>query len=306
MAIVRNSDAFVRSLHPDTTPIHPSPIYLGQGDSPSYSDGGSRVDAADMGGDGLLVWDFLPSGAATVMAALQSSSDWPRRSRPVVIVGSGSDPAAAASSVAGLVVWVGDNEILAVRVDAAAWPQTSPPQILAAGSDVHDPDVAYSDAAGVYLAVWGEGNSALHGRLMNGSGMPIGTTLPLGTVSTAAQPVVSWNGTQFCVAWSNDGMVEMIRVLDDGTILDSTPIVVAGPKARSIHIDAREGECLVAWLHGDSSCDPYYEIRGARVTDAGQVLDPGGFMFYQAPWTLEPWLQSVSDVCWDGSRYHVV
>ncbi len=92
-------------------------------------------------------------------------------------------------------------------------------------------------------------------------------------------PVVAPLGTGFLVAWREEQSsfyrVLARRVSGNGTLLDSSPIVLATETRRSttplrdtIDVASDGNTALVVWSGGDN------QIRGARVTTDGTVLDP--------------------------------
>ena len=126
--------------------------------------------------------------------------------------------------------------------------------------------------------------------------------VPLATDENAA---VAFDGTNFFVVWtdydSGNGDVHGARVTQAGTVLDQGPgiPISAAPAQQVIPAVAFDGtNYLVVWQ--DRRTNDSYDIYGARVTPAGDVLDPAGI-----PVTTAAGEQTAADVAFDGTNFLV-
>ncbi len=93
-------------------------------------------------------------------------------------------------------------------------------------------------------------------------------------------PSATFDGTNYIVAWggvpaeTSDLAALAVRISPTGTLLDSRPIVVHRPTEQVILVSAcaGNGSSLVVWVDDNGAC------FGARLSAAGAVLDPGGFL----------------------------
>ena len=125
---------------------------------------------------------------------------------------------------------------------------------------------------------------------------------PLAADESAA---VAFDGTNFFVVWtdydSGNGDVHGARVTQAGTVLDQGPgiPIAAAPAQQGIPAVAFDGtNYLVVWQ--DRRTNDIYDIYGARVTPAGDVLDPDGI-----PITTAAGDQTATDVAFDGTNFLV-
>jgi hypothetical protein len=95
------------------------------------------------------------------------------------------------------------------------------------------------------------------------------------------QPTIAFDGTNYFVAWA-DGRagccsIHGARVTPDGSVLDREGIVIAtrGNEQVNPTLAFDGANYLVAWADRRSGI---YDVYGARVSQAGLVLDPGGVL----------------------------
>jgi hypothetical protein len=156
--------------------------------------------------------------------------------------------------------------------------------VPAAGQQRYAPAVA-SDGT-TYLVVWEEQLPAASRDLYAARVSEAGVVLdPVGIpISKAAgnqrAPAVAFDGSSFVVVWQDDrspstGLdVYGARVSAAGLLLDpgGIPISAAPGAQLEAAITGTGSGSLVVWTEGGAAPD----IRGARVSSAGAVLDPGG------------------------------
>lgn len=118
-------------------------------------------------------------------------------------------------------------------------------------------------------------------------------------------PSIAFNGTNYLVVWDDERIntdkdIFGTIVSPQGEILD--PIGISICTAPNLQTDVKVAggneNYLVVW--GDYR-NGNYDIYGARVDFAGNVLDPNGF-----PISMGSWWESFPDVAWDGVNFLVV
>lgn len=145
-----------------------------------------------------------------------------------------------------------------------------------------------------YLVVWQHGSAwgsitDIHGARVS-PGAKVLDKIPL-VISAASKqqtyPAVAFDGTVHLVAWSDkrggtDYEIYGARVSPAGKVLDGAGIAIAKAKGNQYQpaVAASKAGFLVAWQDYRGGTD--YDIFGARVTSAGQVLDPGGMVISAA------------------------
>jgi hypothetical protein len=144
-----------------------------------------------------------------------------------------------------------------------------------------------------FLVVWADyRNHPDYSDIYGARVTPAGVVLdPSGiAIATAANykgdAVVAFDGASFLVVWEdyrngNDFDVYGARVTSGGTVLDPSGFIVSQEPydqwAPALGFDG--ANFLVVWEDGRSG--GYADIYGARVTPAGTVLDPAGFVVSQ-------------------------
>ncbi|MDY7229175.1 Ig-like domain-containing protein [Hyalangium rubrum] len=128
------------------------------------------------------------------------------------------------------------------------------------------------------------------------------------TISTAPNsqvaPAMAFDGTNYLVTWhdNRDGEFNLygVRVSSDGTVLDPSGFVISNALSHQRYpaVSFDGTNYLVVWE--DSRASPL-DIYGARVSPAGTVLDPNGFLIFDgANWQEQP------AVAFDGTNHLVV
>jgi photosystem II stability/assembly factor-like uncharacterized protein len=165
---------------------------------------------------------------------------------------------------------------------------------------------------GQYLAVWQDLRSRQRWEIYGARFLPDGTILdpegiPLAVgTRNARHPQVAWDGKNFLVVWmeENEGRgwdIAGVRVHPDGTILDKKRILIAsapGDQANPV-LAWGGGHYLVVWMDTPPDAEPV--IAGARVDDAGTVLDHERLVLSRS--SHHPAFPSVA---WGDGRFVVV
>lgn len=171
-----------------------------------------------------------------------------------------------------------------------------------------DPRIAFGD--GTYLVVWAiptiypsahmYGTRVLQsGEVVDKTGFYIGPGYP--------QDITFGNGEFVVVStpvMSNpNGEIRATRISSAGQVLDPGGVVIAPDDVNST-VDvfptiASDGtDFLIAWTENGNLPTVFRTLRLARLTAAGEVLDPGGKLFAELiPWTSTPAL------LFDGQQY---
>ena len=162
-----------------------------------------------------------------------------------------------------------------------------------------------------YFVVWIEHGEGIYGARVSEDGAVLDQ--PAISISTeptgGGDPRVAFNGTDYLVAWA-DSRHSMIgdarndayaaRVSPTGKVLDRTGIAIA-----TMAYDGQVGVAsdgtnfLVVWDGVDARTSES-TIRGARIDDAGEVLDPEGFSISKGEEE-----QVTPSVAFDGTNYLV-
>lgn len=139
-------------------------------------------------------------------------------------------------------------------------------------------------------------------------------------------PALASDGTNFLLVWSDDRSstertesgrsLLAARVAPDGTVLDPVPLTVAdGPGDESVPAVTFDGTNYVVVWADDAGFygppRPASDIRAARISPDGEVLDPGGFVVSSAEqpdsWPSVVSLGATTLVAWsaegDGVRF---
>src|SRR6266545_2102639 len=198
-------------------------------------------------------------------------------------------PSVASDGTNYLVAW-GDprgNDIYGARVTGEGIvldPDGFP--ISTAAQSQYSPSIGWNGSN--YLVVWTDdrgGSGDIYMARVSPNGEVLDPDGILASLSANPQYVASiaWDGENYLVVWEdgrtgsyNSRDIYAARLSADGQILDGTGIPIAlAPERQHDPIVAWNGtNYLVVWQ--DASWSPF-PIKGARVTPAGQVLDPGGF-----------------------------
>jgi len=165
-----------------------------------------------------------------------------------------------------------------------------------------------------YFVVWTDerpGNKDIYGVRVNQAGLvldPLAIPISI-SLGNQYSPVVAFDGTNYLVAWTDERNLSTsyadiygTRVSQSGLVLDTAGIAIsAAPYDQQLPSVAFDGtDYLIAWQdrrNGLTNCDIY----GARVSRAGTVLEPNGFVISNVSDD-----QEVPAIAFDGTNYLVV
>lgn len=201
-------------------------------------------------------------------------------------------PSVAHNGTSYLIVWEEmrtstNSDIYAARVNNAGTVLDASARIISS-STAHQTEPVVAAGGGQFLVAWSEVSSGtswwkVSGARVSGEGLVLGTAgLPLSSSwGHASAPAVAYDGANFLVVWSDTrgGSAADIygtRVSPTGIVLNSSNLAIttaAGTQGNPAV--AHDGtRYLVVWEQGSS---PTKDLRGARVSNTGTVLDSAGF-----------------------------
>jgi hypothetical protein len=200
-------------------------------------------------------------------------------------------PAACYSGADFVVAWncygAQDADVYCVRLSSAGVVRDPDGIVLPLGVESQkSPAVAFDGVN--YLAVWCEhGSEGLYdvrgarvtpsGAVLDPRGFSIGEGTVLGYLAVAyghGEHLVVWNSGD---PYSDSTALAAARVLPDGTVVDTLPILLGTGTGYDVAPDAAfdGNNFLVVWC---SPMDSVYGVYGARISSDGTVLDPNGFL----------------------------
>jgi hypothetical protein len=164
------------------------------------------------------------------------------------------------------------------------------------------PVVAWNGS--VYLVVW-SGDTRLLARRFSAAGTPLDAAdIPIPSLALLSD--VTSNGTDFLVVGNEvTGFdIQGVRVSGAGVLLDAAPISICAASGSQYNPRATfdGSDYFVIW---PDRRDAQGHVYGARVTTAGTVLDPDGFLL-SPPTGVTADYQSDPDVAFDGTNILVV
>ncbi len=194
-------------------------------------------------------------------------------------------------------------------LDHAAYPITIDPTV-SSGQLVSDPSTLANQPSIAfdgedYLVVWSEydgSNFEIRAAQVNGAGVivqPIGFLSTQGDSRDDKRPAVAWNGTRFLVTWEHnfsDSDIDVYgRVVNRAGFPIGSVISVVAPIGNQTYpsVAAVGATFFAVWSDDRTGAG---DIRGARVTNAGTVLDasPGVAVTSAASAETQPDIASTS------------
>jgi hypothetical protein len=167
-----------------------------------------------------------------------------------------------------------------------------------------------------YLVAWedivGFASFAIYGtRVTPGAAVLDPSGIAITSTGYRYNPALTFDGQNFLAVWQDvtgsmpaDCSIHGVRVTPGGAVLDSSELVIAhGPLGASVAIPANGfdgANFLVVW-QDDRNVFGEPDIRGARVTPAGTLLDTSSFVI-----SLSAMGQYAPDVAFDGTNFLAV
>jgi hypothetical protein len=195
-----------------------------------------------------------------------------------------------------------------VKTDGTVLERTADPFLGTGGSRATESSVAWDGKQ--FLVVWSDTRGGgltpdIYGARIAVDGTIVGDSegFPISTAPGAQRsPDVTWTGRRFLTVWedSREGPFRVFgaRVRKDATVEDPEGFPISPAEPPFGHIDPtvahHNSKSLVVWRGGDG-------LLGARVDEAGRVLDPDAFVI-----ALESDEQFLPDVAYGGGRFFTV
>ena len=309
-------DIYGARVTPAGAVLDPSGIAISEAEDDQYYPA-VGFDSANF----LVVWeDYRNANGGDIYGARVTPEGAVMDTQGIVISQAADDqccPAVAFDGTISLVAWEDYRngvveDIYGARVTPAG--TVLDPSGIVISQAVYD---QYSAAVGFdgenFLVAWEDWRSGNWEDIYGARVTPAGTVLdPSGiAVSQDANdqctPAVGFGGGCFLVAWEDSRVGDDIfaaRVTPAGTLLDSAGFIISqvAQDQYSPAVGFDGTNFLVVWEDGRSSSDyENYDIYGARVTPAGVVLDPKGFVISHAAGN-----QSTPAVGFDSACFLVV
>jgi hypothetical protein len=302
-------DIYGARVRGDTRPVEPTGFPIAAHPGTQYAprlahdDRESLVVWGDIRGEVLLARGARVADDGEVLDpagfSLPSSGDFPRASEPAVASNGRHYFVAYSAQPEGLDSFDSRGHILGTRVKHDTTVQDSPPLLFTRSATAQDL-AASAYGAGQYLVVWREARVGERERLLASrvrtDGRPVGSPVPLPSGPAPRNLSVAFAGDTFLVVWDEDVSedsferdVRGARVSSAGVLLDavSLPIGAVEDTQHMPSVASSGTGFLVVWEDGRSSggFGNVSAIYGTRVSTAGTVLDPGGFLIVDSPAT---------------------
>jgi hypothetical protein len=225
-------------------------------------------------------------------------------------------PAVASGSGNWLVVWEDSrrgsfSDVYGARVTGSGTVSDPDGRLVSQGANEQQSAAVASDGVD-YLTVWVDyrnGNADIYGIRTDADGRVLDAQSFAVAAAESIQrsPAVAFDGTNYLVVWEdwrNGGQPDIYaaRVTRSGTVLDPNGIAVCSRPYEQANPAVAFGgvNCLVVW-QDDRQGTRWDDIYGARITPAGQVLDPTGIPIDTSiQWQWRP------AVAFNGTNYLVV
>ncbi len=197
------------------------------------------------------------------------------------------EPAVAFDGTSYLVVWedrrTGFGDVRGARVSPGGTILAA--DLVISGAALHQTQPAVACASGACLVAWRDGRAGgpdVYGARVTGTSVLDPAGLPLSRAgSSQGRPAIASDGTGYLVVWndtrSGNGDVYGARVSADGQILDASGFGIATAADLQQAPDVRfEGAYYIVAWHSRSGTT--FDLYAARVTGAGALVDPTGFL----------------------------
>jgi hypothetical protein len=174
-----------------------------------------------------------------------------------------------------LLLWLGAANTASAADVSAELPLANPVTIESLATE-QEPDVACG--ATTCLSVWTATDGRLRSARVDSNGILLDARASL-ISDRAGYAAVTWTGASYLVVYSADtGSGYVVRgrfVSEAGAIGPVVDIASSTPSLREVAAASLGGTTLVAWRASDPN-EGTSELRGARVSADGSVLDPTG------------------------------
>ncbi|MBI2926477.1 MAG: cadherin-like domain-containing protein, partial [Verrucomicrobia bacterium] len=273
---------------------------------------------ASNGSDWLVTWRNYDTGSRPYGQRLSSSGSFLGSAFAISTAGISSSPTAAWNGAHYLVAFdsystASSYDVFAHRVTAGGTIADAQGITLSFGANTEQ-NAAVASNGTHYLIAWNDNRNGvdydIYGARLERDGTVLDpTALPISTASgEQSSPKVASNGADFLVVWQDlrnsatTGYdVYGARVTDGGSVLDPAGVAIRAGSGTDYQpsVASNGSDYMVAWAEYSGASS--YDIRGARLSSGGTVLDPSGISVSAASnGQFNPALAS------DGSNYLVV
>ena len=183
-----------------------------------------------------------------------------------------------------------------------------PPRNLSGGKDAVLPQIAFDGTR--FLVTFQNtqltASTDIFGARVTPSLSALDEFLVSSSSNTHANPVVSWNGAHYLVAWEDfrpttSWDIFGVRVADDGALLDPASFGIS--TAPNLQINPRISwsgtNHVLVWSDLRQGLDS--QLFAARVAPSGSVLDANGIQL-----TNDPYNKAGAQIAWDGANHLVI
>jgi hypothetical protein len=247
---------------------------------------------ASDGTNSLVVWSDARSGLSDIYGARFTPEGIVLDPAGIAISAATdvqTNPAVACDGTDYLVVWSDQrsdtSDVYAARVtaDGRVLDGAGIPVSTAAGFQ-GEPAVTFDGTS--YLVVWTDlrdGEADIYGARVTRNGVLIDTSGLAIVADSAWQtgPAAVYDGTNVLLVWEDNrddlsGDIYGARITPEGTVLDSSGFAISSAQnwQASPAVAVGDADVLVVWH--DARASAFTDVYGARVSNAGEVLDPNG------------------------------
>jgi hypothetical protein len=171
-------------------------------------------------------------------------------------------PSIAAQGNSAVLAWQSGSDIQAAYFNGTSF---APPFAIAATTSMEtDPAVAASPSG--FLVVYGD-STGLKGQLLTTAGAISGAAFTVTTnPTTAGEPAVTFNGTDYVVTFNFFSDVYGTRVSTVGAVLDAVPVPIGigtGAQASSV-VSCDAASCLVSWMDTRAFATTGFDVYAQR------------------------------------------
>jgi hypothetical protein len=276
----------------------------------------TKPTIAANGATWLVTWEDAQTGAGEVRAARVDSGGSVLDAGGIVVATGATSirvPAVACDGTQCLVAWNqggGQGDVLGSLVNVATGTPGTAFTIISQPSDQTQPSIAFDGSN--YLVAWSDRRQGSQYDVWAGRVTTAGVVLDVDGVqlvsAAGAQrlPSVSFNGTEFLVAWHDDAgdgfAARGVRVSSAAALVGSVFTINDAANDQRFVAVANQGTRWVAvWEDDHTNDSALRDAYAARIGPTGSVLDPNGIVISRSANR-----QTLASAASDGTRYLIV